>query len=57
VFSKGSLEKPLQSRKEDVEWMVHNWKKLKNIKGCLNEDPEIGAQIKDVLTSHGVITD
>ena len=39
---------------EDVRWMVENWGKLEKVKGRLNQDRELTAQLKSVFESHGI---
>ncbi|KAF9346833.1 hypothetical protein BGX34_003587 [Mortierella sp. NVP85] len=56
-FSDGMVIKQTQRLgMEDIEWMVRNWKKLKDITGKLNRDQEINYQLKSVLKSHGIAT-
>ncbi|KAF9358956.1 hypothetical protein BGX34_008630 [Mortierella sp. NVP85] len=39
---------------EEVTWMVDNWKKLKMVKGPLNSDKTVAAQLKEIIESHGI---
>ncbi|KAF9347743.1 hypothetical protein BGX34_002916 [Mortierella sp. NVP85] len=43
-----------RARVEDVQWMVDNWKKLKEIKGSLNQDSGVEIQLQGILTTRGV---
>jgi hypothetical protein len=39
---------------EDVVWMVENWKTLEIIRGSLNKDKTLTAQLQRVFESHGI---
>lgn len=39
---------------DEAVWMVDNWKKLKTIRGRLNEDDVVNARIKRILEPHGI---
>jgi len=55
VFYNGYTLKPWQQLEmKDVEWMIGSWKKLKGIHGGLNRDPDVNAQLKDLLGKHGI---
>jgi len=41
---------------EDVEWMVNNWKKLKEVQGELNSTRSIEAELRNMFASHGICT-
>jgi len=41
---------------EEVTWMVDNWKKLEVIKGPLNSNTAVAAQLKEIIESHGIAT-
>ncbi|KAK3819497.1 MAG: hypothetical protein J3Q66DRAFT_438659 [Benniella sp.] len=41
---------------DDATWMVKNWKRLKGVYGRLNSDEAVGAQLKEILKSHGIDT-
>ncbi|KAF9353868.1 hypothetical protein BGX34_011335 [Mortierella sp. NVP85] len=40
---------------DEAEWMVDHWKKLKSIRGRLNEDDIVNARIKSILEPHGIL--
>jgi hypothetical protein len=44
-----------QLGRDDIEWMTDNWKNLKGIYGCLNRDPEVEAQLLDLLEHRGIL--
>ncbi|KAF9344414.1 hypothetical protein BGX34_005695, partial [Mortierella sp. NVP85] len=43
-----------QIEAKDVEWMIDNWKKLKRIRGVLNINPVVEAQLTDLLKNYGI---
>ncbi|KAK3805524.1 MAG: hypothetical protein J3Q66DRAFT_445832 [Benniella sp.] len=45
-----------QLGREDIEWMMSNWKKLKHLTGYLHRDRAINRQLKDVVESHTINT-
>ncbi|KAF9344718.1 hypothetical protein BGX26_003995 [Mortierella sp. AD094] len=40
---------------EDIEWMLQNWKGLKQVTGILNVDATIGNPLREKLKAHGVL--
>jgi hypothetical protein len=39
---------------EEAEWILENWGKLERIKGNLNKDLKLRAQLTKVLRSRGI---
>ncbi|KAF9993317.1 hypothetical protein BGZ79_002031 [Entomortierella chlamydospora] len=40
---------------EDIEWMLQNWKGLKQVTGILHTDDTIGNPLREKLKAHGVL--
>ncbi|KAF9161822.1 hypothetical protein BGX20_001972 [Mortierella sp. AD010] len=40
---------------EDIEWMLQNWKRLKQVTGILHTDDTIGNPLREKLKAHGVL--
>ncbi|KAF9349384.1 hypothetical protein BGX34_001833 [Mortierella sp. NVP85] len=43
-----------QIEKDEVSWMLNNWKNLKIVAGRLNKNLELDASLRSIIESHGI---
>ena len=45
-----------QLGKDEVSWMLNNWKRLKIVAGRLNKNLEVDTSLRGIIESHGIVS-